>query len=101
MYFPSRRERRAFAKKLGLRKKDETYTQWLERTRRSQEAGKQIHFQRIQDSYNEQLSKTQDSENIEVTQAAEEINFSSTIPLETINTLTGENSVSPESNVSE
>lgn len=58
MYFPSRRERRAFAKKLGLRKKDETYDQWLERTRRSQEAGKQIHLQRLQDSYNSQISQT-------------------------------------------
>ena len=56
MYFPSRKERRAFAKKLGLKKKDETYDQWLERTRRSQEAGKQIHLQRLQQSYNEQLA---------------------------------------------
>jgi hypothetical protein len=83
MYFPSRRERRAFAKKLGLKKKDETHKEWLERINRSHEAGKQIHLQRLQQSFNNQIKEE-----------SQEIDLTITQPEET-------NTTSPESNISE
>lgn len=41
----NRRQRRQLAKDLGLLGKQESHQQWLERTRRSREAGEQIHMQ--------------------------------------------------------
>jgi hypothetical protein len=49
---PSRRERRALAKKLGLTGKKESLKQFTERTRRSAEFGKQLHLQHLQNQEN-------------------------------------------------
>jgi hypothetical protein len=83
MYFPSRRERRAFAKKLGRKKKDETHKEWLERINRSHEAGKQIHLQRLQQSFNNQINAESQEINLTTQPAGEP------------------NTTPPESNISE
>ena len=49
---PSRKERRAFAKKLGLTGKKETLIQYRERIGRAQEFGKQLHLQHLQNQEN-------------------------------------------------
>jgi hypothetical protein len=53
---PSRRERRALAKKLGLSGKKESLKQFTERTRRSAEFGKQLHLQHLQNQENHRIN---------------------------------------------
>jgi hypothetical protein len=53
---PSRRERRALAKKLGLTGKKESLKQFTERTRRSAEFGKQLHLQHLQNQENHRIN---------------------------------------------
>lgn len=53
---PSRRERRALAKKLGLTGKKESLKQFTERTKRSAEFGKQIHLQHLQNQENNRIN---------------------------------------------
>jgi hypothetical protein len=53
---PSRRERRALAKKLGLSGKKESLSQFIERTRRSAEFGKQLHLQHLQNQENYRIN---------------------------------------------
>ncbi len=49
---PSRRERRAIARKFGLTKKKESLKEYVERVGRAQEFGKQIHLQHLQNQEN-------------------------------------------------
>jgi hypothetical protein len=49
---PSRRERRAIARKFGLTKKKESLKEYSERIGRAQEFGKQIHLQHLQNQEN-------------------------------------------------
>lgn len=53
---PSRRERRALAKKLGLVKKNESLKEYLERSKRSREFGNQIHLQHLQNQENYRIN---------------------------------------------
>jgi len=53
MNLPSRKERRALAKALGLVKKKESFKEMMERITRSQELGKQIHLQHLQNIENQ------------------------------------------------
>ena len=53
---PSRNERRAFAKKLGLTGKKETLIQYRERIGRAQEFGKQLHLQHLQNQENSRIN---------------------------------------------
>lgn len=52
MYLPSRKERKALAKKLGLKKKKESFKEMIERFGRAQEYGKMIHLQHLQNIEN-------------------------------------------------
>jgi|LauGreDrversion4_2_1035121.scaffolds.fasta_scaffold1689938_1 hypothetical protein len=56
MNFPSRRERRAMAKAMGLTKKKETLVQMSERFKRSNEFGKMIHLQHLQNLENSRIN---------------------------------------------
>lgn len=61
---PSRKERRALAKKLGLVKKKETFKETMERFARSQEMGKMLHLQHLQNIENQRkLEESQKQEN--------------------------------------
>ena len=53
MNIPSRKQRRALAKQFGLTKKKESFTQWTERIKRSQEFGKMLHLQHLQNVENQ------------------------------------------------
>ena len=64
---PSRKERRAFAKKLGLTGKKETLIQYRERIGRAQEFGKQLHLQHLQNQENLRIN-SEKIEEIEETQ---------------------------------
>jgi hypothetical protein len=64
MNLPSRRERRALAKKFGLIKKNETLKERSERTMRSLEMGKMIHLAHLEEIENQRISK----ENLEKTE---------------------------------
>jgi hypothetical protein len=56
MNFPSRRERRAMAKAMGLTKKKENIVQMSERFKRSNEFGKMIHLQHLQNLENSRIN---------------------------------------------
>jgi hypothetical protein len=64
MNFPSRRERRAMAKAMGLTGKKESLAQMSERFKRSNEFGKMIHLQHLQNLENTRIN----SEKIEETE---------------------------------
>lgn len=53
----SRRERREYAKRLGILSKKETYEQRMERLGRSRSAGEYLHTQHLQGIKNQQLEK--------------------------------------------
>jgi hypothetical protein len=53
MNLPSRKERKALAKAFGLVKKKESFKERMERITRSQEIGKQIHLQHLQNMENQ------------------------------------------------
>ena len=55
----SRRERREYAKRLGILAKKETYEQMMERFRRSSTAGEYLHTHHLQEIKNQQLEKEQ------------------------------------------
>lgn len=55
----SRRERREYAKRLGILSKKETYDQMMERFRRSSAAGEYLHTHHLQEIKNQQLEKDQ------------------------------------------
>ena len=59
---PSGRERRALAKKLGLKKKKESFKEMMQRFTRSQEMGKMIHEMNLQYMENQRLSNDQKEE---------------------------------------
>lgn len=63
---PSRKERRALAKKLGLIGKKESVSQFVERVGRAREFGKQIHLQHLQNSENARISSELNQEEIPV-----------------------------------
>jgi predicted component of type VI protein secretion system len=56
MNFPSRRERRSMAKAMGLTKKKENLVQMSERFKRSNEFGKMIHLQHLQNLENSRIN---------------------------------------------
>ncbi len=70
----SRRERREYAKRLGILSKKETYEQMMERFRRSSTAGEYLHTHHLQEIKNQQLEKEQTSSSdiIEEVRSAEE-----------------------------
>lgn len=53
----SRRERREYAKRLGILAKKESYEQMMERFRRSSTAGEYLHTHHLQEVKNQQLEK--------------------------------------------
>ena len=53
----SRRERREYAKRLGILSKKESYEQMMERFRRSSSAGEYLHTHHLQEVKNQQLEK--------------------------------------------
>jgi hypothetical protein len=53
MNIPTRRQRRELAKQFGLNKEKESFTQWSERIKRSQEFGKMLHLQHLQNIENQ------------------------------------------------
>lgn len=53
----SRRERREYAKKLGILSKKESYEQMMERFRRSNAAGEYLHTHHLQEVKNRQIEK--------------------------------------------
>jgi len=53
----SRRERREYAKRLGILSKKETYDQRMERLGRSRSAGEYLHTQHLQGIKNQQVEK--------------------------------------------
>lgn len=55
----SRRERREYAKRLGILSKKESYEQMMERFRRSSAAGEYLHTHHLQEIKNQQLEKDQ------------------------------------------
>jgi len=57
MEFPGRKERRALAKKLGFKSKNEPTQEWIERIQRSQDIGKQIHLMNIQELANKEIAR--------------------------------------------
>jgi hypothetical protein len=67
MNFPSRRERRAMVKSMGLIKKRETLVQMSERFKRSNEFGKMIHLQHLQNLENNRIN-SEKIEDVEETQ---------------------------------
>lgn len=73
----SRRERREYAKKLGILSKKESYSQMMERFGRSNIAGGYLHTHHLQEIKNHQLEKDQpvNPDHLEDTsQTEEEIN---------------------------
>lgn len=56
MYLPSRKERKALAKKLGIKKKKESFKEMVERFGRAQEFGKMIHLQHLQNQENSRIN---------------------------------------------
>jgi len=68
MNLPSRKERKALAKKLGLVKKKESFKEMMSRIGRAQEFGKMLHMQHLENIQNQLNPKAEvDSE------AAEEL----------------------------
>jgi hypothetical protein len=63
MYLPSRKERKALAKKLGLKKKKESFKEMVERFGRAQEFGKMIHLQHLQNQENSRINLDEKIEN--------------------------------------
>jgi len=63
MYLPSRKERKALAKKLGLKKKKESFKEMVERFGRSQEYGKMLHLQHLQNQENSRINLEEKIEN--------------------------------------
>lgn len=63
MNLPSRKERKALAKAFGLVKKNESFKERMERITRSQEIGKQIHLQHLQDIENHRIKEEEVKEN--------------------------------------
>lgn len=60
---PSRRERRAFAKQLGILSRKESYQEMMERFQRSNEAGQYLHTHYLQEIKNSEIErKTEDSQ---------------------------------------
>ncbi len=53
MNTPTRRQRRQLVKQFGLNKEKESFTQWSERIKRSQEFGKMLHLQHLQNIENQ------------------------------------------------
>lgn len=53
----SRRERREYAKRMGILSKKESYEQMMERFRRSNAAGEYLHTHHLQEVKNQQLEK--------------------------------------------
>ena len=53
----ARRERREYAKRLGILSKKESYEQMMERFRRSSTAGEYLHTHHLQEVKNQQLEK--------------------------------------------
>jgi hypothetical protein len=71
----SRRERREYAKRLGILSKKETYDQMMERFRRSTTAGEYLHTHHLQEVKNQQLEKEQISspdESVSISPSEEE-----------------------------
>ena len=70
----SRRERREYAKKLGILAKKESPVQMMERFRRSNVAGEYLHTHHLQEIKNQQLEKDQpvNPESFEDTSRSEE-----------------------------
>ena len=56
MNFPSRRERRAMAKAMGLTGKKETLIQMSERFKKSNKFGKMMHLQHLQNLENNRIN---------------------------------------------
>jgi|LakMenE01Jun11ns_1017448.scaffolds.fasta_scaffold8980061_1 hypothetical protein len=56
MYLPSRKERKELAKKLGIKKKKETFKEMVERFGRAQEYGKMLHLQHLQNQENSRIN---------------------------------------------
>lgn len=63
MYLPSRKERKALAKKLGLKKKKESFKEMVERFGRAQEYGKMLHLQHLQNQENSRINLDPQTEN--------------------------------------
>lgn len=61
MNLPSRKERKALAKKLGLIKKKESFKEMTARFARAQEFGRMIHMQHLQNIQNELNAKNESS----------------------------------------
>ena len=59
MNLPSRKERKALAKKLGLTKKKESFKQMMARIGRAQEFGKMLHMQHLENIQNQLNSKNE------------------------------------------
>ena len=55
----SRRERREYAKRLGMLSKKESYAEMMERFRRSSAAGEYLHTHHLQEVKNQQLEQEQ------------------------------------------
>lgn len=69
----SRRERRAFAKKLGLLGRKESVNQMMERFNRSKDAGDFIHTKHLQDIKNSQIQSEPELTESESNSQEEEI----------------------------
>lgn len=53
----SRRERRAFAKQMGILSKKENYQEMMERFQRSSQAGQYLHTHHLQEIKNSEIEK--------------------------------------------
>jgi hypothetical protein len=73
MNLPSRRERRALARALGLVKKKETFKETMERFTRSQELGKQIHLQHLQNIENQRKAEEESKQKEETSWEQQEL----------------------------
>ena len=83
----SRRQRRQIAKKLGYIKKDETLTEKLERIRRSNQMGKQLHTQHLEAVKNAELETKRNKEKQRVNEKNKEENTSLTLTTESFDFL--------------
>jgi hypothetical protein len=65
MNLPSRKERKALAKKLGLVKKKESFKEMMARIGRAQEFGKMLHMQHLQNIENQKNQKELTQESVD------------------------------------
>jgi hypothetical protein len=79
MHIPSRKERKAMVKAMGLKKKKESFKEMMERFKRSQEFGKVLHMMHLQNIENQQNPKLEETDSLKEQETWEQLELKKTI----------------------